>query len=216
MADPNLDRETAIVLPRIGFEISNFYYDQSRATGQTQRISVKDDDNLNQMKYQFNPVPYNFVFDVSVMVKNAEDGAKIVEQVLPFFRPDFTPTVHLIPELNVTRDIPVSLVSTPVSDLYDNGWERRVMIWSMQFLLKGWIFSPVQEKAIIKMANTVFYFGNTGEGNDPGGLITVTPGLDANGDPTTNSALSVNTSLIAVDDDFGFCVDISGPSLTLV
>lgn len=220
-ADPTLDRQTAIQLPRMSFEMTSMKYDGDRKLNTVGKNAVKDDTNANKLKRQFNPVPYNFDFNLYIYVKNAEDGTKIVEQILPFFTPEWTATVNLIPEMNVAMDLPIIMNNISMEDKYDGAFsERRVLVWTLNFTIKGWLYGPIVSKPIIKISKMQFFVppGNrtsnvasTEVGNtDVIGRITVTPGLLANGSPTTNSTLSVNTSIIEIDDDFGFCVDSTG------
>ena len=219
-SDPAITRPTAIVLPRMSFEMTGLAYDGSRKLNTFAAQVVKDDSDASKLKRQYNPVPYNFDFNLYIYVKNAEDGTKIIEQILPFFTPDWTATVNLIPEMNIAMDIPIILDSIGVEDSYDGQFqERRAIIWTLSFTVKGWIYGPIVSKPIIKVANTQFFVpyggstANTAEavGNtDPIGRITVTPGLLANGSPTTNAAASVPWQQIEVDDDFGFIVQSEG------
>lgn len=216
--DPNIDRETAVLLPRMSFEMTGMSYDSSRKLNTLGKIAVKDT-NKNKLKYQYNPVPYNIDFTLYVYVKNAEDGTKIMEQILPFFTPDWTSTVNLIPEMEVMMDIPVILNNISTEDTYDGDFkERRALIWTLNFTLKGYIYGPIKKGAIIKFANTSFYIPDPSisvlsdaVGNStPNDRVTVAPGLDANGNPTSNASISVDRSLIEADDDFGYVTNISG------
>jgi hypothetical protein len=135
--------------------MTNVEYDGSRKLITTNRIAAKDPDNPNNFKYQYNPVPYNFGFRLYVYVKNAEDGTKIIEQILPYFTPDFTISVNLIPEINVTMEIPVIMNSISQDDTYEGNFtERRSIIWTLDFTLKGHIYGPIKKSAIIKFANS--------------------------------------------------------------
>jgi hypothetical protein len=214
--DPNIDRETAVLLPRMSFEMASVSYDGSRKLNTLGKIAVKDS-NTNKLKYQYNPVPYNFDFTLYVYVKNAEDATKIIEQILPFFTPDWTSTVNLIPEMNVSMDIPITLNNISIEDTYEGDFKaRRALIWTLNFTLKGYIYGPIKKSAVIKFANTSFYIPTvddlrTAVGNtSPNDRVTVAPGLDANGNPTSNASISINRSLIEADDDFGFITNISG------
>lgn len=214
--DPSIDRETAILLPRMSFEMASVTYDSSRKLNTLGKAVVKDA-SANKLKYQYNPVPYNFDFTLYVYVKNAEDATKIIEQILPFFTPEWTSTVNLIPEMNITMDIPVTLNNIAIEDTYDGSFkDRRALIWTLNFTLKGYIYGPVKKNAVIKFANTTFYIptvtnlrdavGNT----SPIDRVTVAPGLDANGNPTSNASISISRDLIEADDDYGFITDIAG------
>jgi hypothetical protein len=214
--DPNIDRETAVLLPRMSFEMSSVSYDGSRKLNTLGKIAVKDSDT-NKLKYQYNPVPYNFDFTLYVYVKNAEDATKIIEQILPFFTPDWTSTVNLIPEMNVSMDIPITLNNISIEDTYEGDFkERRALIWTLNFTLKGYIYGPVKKAKVIKFANTTFYIPTvenlrTAVGNtSPSDRVTVAPGLDANGNPTSNASISIDRNLIEADDDFGFITNIAG------
>ena len=213
--DPNIDRPTATYpLPMMAFEMTGFDYDGSRKLQTINRIAVVDPDDKSKNKYQYMPVPYNINFQLSVLVKNAEDGNKIVEQILPYFTPDWTTTVHLIPEMNVTMDIPVVLNRVNLEDVYEGDFkERRSMVWNLDFTLKGYLYGPVKKSKVIKFANTEFFVvkddivANTS--NPVVSYIQVQPGLTANGKPTSNSSLSIPVANIVATDDYGYVTNIT-------
>lgn len=215
--DPDINRPFSSLLPRMSFEMVNFEYDGIRKLPTINRSAVKDT-NTNKLKYQYNPVPYNINFKLYVYVKNAEDGTKIIEQILPFFTPDWTTSVSLIPEMEIKMDIPVILNRINIDDFYDGSFEkRRTLMWTLDFTLKGYIYGPVKKSNVIKIANTTFYLPNVPDGQlhtavgntDPSEQILVRPGLTANGTPTTKLDESVPLSQIEEDDDFGFITTIS-------
>jgi hypothetical protein len=213
--DPNIDRPTATYpLPMMAFEMTGFDYDGSRKLQTINRIAVVDPDDKSKNKYQYMPVPYNIIFQLSILVKNAEDGNKIVEQILPYFTPDWTTTVHLIPEMNVTMDIPVVLNRVNLEDVYEGDFkERRSMVWNLDFTLKGYLYGPVKKSKVIKFANTEFFVvkddivANTS--NPVVSYIQVQPGLTANGQPTSNSSLSIPVANIVATDDYGYVTSIT-------
>lgn len=214
VADPNIDRPTAIVLPRMSFQMTNLKYDGERKLNTLGRSTYTTTD-ASMNKYQYNPVPYNFEFKLNIYVKSAEDGTKIIEQILPFFTPDWTPTIKLIPEMGVVLDTPIILNSVASEDTYDQQFlQRRAIVWTLDFTLKGYLFAPVKEKKIIKFANTTFYISKLDDlqnaiGNTaPSDRVTVRPALLPNGSPTSNAAASVPLSEIEADDDFGYAVNI--------
>lgn len=222
--DPGIDRPTATLpLPAISFEMGKMVYDGTRKLNTIGRMSVKDADNVNRMKYQYNPVPYNIEFKVYVYAKNAEDGTKIIEQVLPYFTPDWTTTVSLIPEMNITMDIPITLTNISYSDNYDAEYkERRAIMWTLDLVLKGYLYGPVKKSGIIKFINANIYTPSVADGKLADAVgntaiaekVTIQPGLDANGAPI-NYYGQPNTSLntlpyneIEVSDDFGYITQI--------
>jgi hypothetical protein len=209
--DPNIDRQTAVYpLPMLSFEMTGFNYDGSRKLQTVNKIAVINPDDKAKNKYQYSPVPYNIGFRLSVLVKNAEDGNKIVEQILPYFTPDWTTSVHLIPEMNVTMDIPVILNSVNIEDVYEGDFrDRRSLVWNLDFTLKGYLYGPVKTAKIIKFSNTEFFVSNTtpilaNNTNPIAVTIQVQPGLLANGSPTSNSNLSIPVTEITATDDYGF------------
>ncbi len=221
-ADPEIDKQAAILLPRMSFEMVKMEYDGSRKLPTINRMVKKDSDSVNKFKYQYNPVPYDLQFKLYIYAKNAEDGTKIVEQILPFFTPDWTTTVNLIPEMDIKMDIPVVMNNIDIQDIYEDNYKKRdSLIWTIDFTLKGYIYGPVRTSKIIKFANTTFYIPNVDDGKlrtaigttDPIDRVTVKPGLTANGEPTTNNSLTIPYTEIEADDDFGYIttIDFLGP-----
>jgi len=210
--DPNINRPTATApLPMISFEMGKMEYDGSRKLHTTGRMAVQA--NSNFFNYEYNPVPYNIDFKVSIYAKNVEDGTKIVEQILPFFTPDWTTRVKLIPEMNITMDIPVVLNDISYKDNYDGDLkDRRQIIWDLDMTVKGYLYGPTKTSGIIKFANVSFYIPSVPDGElatavgntSPSYRITEQPGLTANGQPTSNIALTIPYAEINATDDYGF------------
>lgn len=214
MQDPDIDRTSATIpMPFISFEMGKMKYDGNRKLNTIGKISIKDDTNPNKFKYQYNPVPYNFSFRVYVFCKNTEDGTKIIEQILPYFTPDWTTTIKLIPEVNVTMDIPVILDDISYEDKYDGDFKnRRTIVWTLDLTLKGYIYGPVKKSGIIKFVNSNLYIPSVPDGkmHDAVGVtkiaekITVQPGLTLDGKPTSNINETIPYQEINIDDDYGF------------
>lgn len=214
-ADPEIQRQAAVVLPRMAFQYTGFNYDGQRKLPTLNKIVVKNADP-NKASYQFMPVPYNIEFELYVYAKNAVDGTKIIGQILPFFTPDFTAQLELIPATKTFMDIPVSIGAMSCQDSYDDQFlNRRAIIWTLNFTLKGYFYGPIYSAPIVKFANTNYFIGSREESQVPGSeslneYVNIVPGLTANGEPTSNSALSINTNLIEEDDDFGYIITQSG------
>ena len=140
--DPNLDRQVAISLPRMSFEMTAMVYDPVRklnSVGTIKNIAASTG-GLNTMRKMFNPVPYTMDFQLSIYVDNAEDGTQILEQILPFFTPEFNVTLNVIPDMNVKLDVPIILNGASLDDTYDSDFEtRRTLIWTLDFFVKGFI-----------------------------------------------------------------------------
>jgi len=119
--NPDLANKVGVVLPRISFEMTSFVYDTERKLNTLNRFYKQPTNNGtdDRISYQYMPVPYNITFEMSIMVKNAEDGTRIIEQILPYFTPEWTASVNLIPEIDVTMDIPIILNDINVTDTYE-------------------------------------------------------------------------------------------------
>jgi hypothetical protein len=145
---------------------------------------------------------------MSFFVKNADDGTQILEQILPYFQPEWTNNIKLIPEMDLTYDIPCVLNDVTVEDTYEGSFDtRRALIWNLNFTMKGYIFGPIGTTGLIK--RTVLNFASDMPVADPEERVTITPGLTAEGKPTSNTALSVNINNIDAEDDYGFAKEIT-------
>jgi hypothetical protein len=141
-SDPELLKSVATVVPRISFELTGMSYDSGRKQVTTMQ-------NFNQtatgFKTQYAPVPYDFSFSVSIYVRNTEDGTQIIEQILPFFTPDFTVTVDFINEMGKKYDMPIILNSVNTTTDYEGDMmSTRLITWDLEFTVKSFIWPPVK------------------------------------------------------------------------
>jgi len=304
--DPNLTKPDAISLPRMSFQIAGYNYDGTRKLTTVGQIKTPADQDMKNSSV-YNPVPYNIDFELSIYVLNAEDGTMLIEQILPYFTPEWTNTIKLVDDLDLRMDVPLVLNTITTEDTYEDSYEnRRTIIHTLNFTMKGYVFGPVKDKNIINTAltrtfvapgfeadvetansgpnavirvgvtnagsgyvnNQIITFSNgtsnstakittnaTGSitslviltggsfanssiirtqvanttttsnatnGNTSAGTgavfdvtlgselfyttVTVTPGLDANGDPTTNAEISITANSIAANDNWDFII----------
>jgi len=151
--DPSLNPKVALTVPRMGFELTSMTYDGVRKLNTMGRNVKKGTTGL---KKQYNPVPYNWDFSLYVFVKNAEDGTQILEQILPFFTPDFTVTMTLVSGMTVKMDIPLVLNSVTSEDSYEGDFAtRRSIIWTLSFLMKGFLYPSVTDNAKVITSSVV-------------------------------------------------------------
>ena len=145
--EPTLPSTTALSLPRIGFEIQAFDYDPSRKLNRIikqKKVSNTDDKKLKQMNTQYSPVPYNVNFELFVMAKNSDDGIQIVEQILPFFQPEYTVSINEVPSMDIVRDVPIVLNNIAYEDTYEGDFvTRRAIIYTFSFTAKTYVYGPV-------------------------------------------------------------------------
>ena len=153
--DPYIDKKIQINLPRISFDLNGIKYDASRK----QLTNIKNfakASNADTVLSQYNPVPYDFDFSLYIYVRNIEDGTQIIEHILPFFTPDYTLKLNLIPEMGVVKSVPVLLKDTEYEVKYegDREQETRTIIWTLNFTVKGFIYGAISEPKIIKASFT--------------------------------------------------------------
>lgn len=203
--DPNFDRDVAISLPRMSFEITSMQYSSSRKLPSTNK-NVYTYTDKDQLKYQYTPVPFDVNIALSIFVKNADDGVQILEGILPFFTPEWTNTVNLIPELKLKMDVPVVFNDISTEDTYEGDFAtRRALIHTLNFTVKGYLFGPVRTQGVIKRAITTTSIEATdGSTSSVSSITRTTPGLTANGTPTTDSNITVPRDQISSLDNYGF------------
>ena len=210
--DPDLSAQVGITLPRISFEIVRMGFDASRQLPATNKIVSKT--QAEKAKTVFAQVPYDIQFSLNIYTKTNEDGVRIVEQILPFFIPQFSPTVELLEDPPIKLDLPIILSGVTTQDLYDGSFDqRRVLVHTMDFIMKAYMLGPIIEKPLILFANTNFridgFTANAGTADTSVESFRFRPGQFANGSPTSNGALSVAANTILPNTDFGFITTFS-------
>ena len=186
-------RTFAITLPRMGFELKGLKYDATRKLNKIQKtFKVKTDDSTVH-NFNYAPVPYDITFNLYSFTATAENGLQIIEQILPFFQPDYTVTVNIIPELNIKRDIPIVLNDVSYEDTYDGEFnKRRAVIYTLAFTAKSYLYGPMSKGKVIRQTQA-----------DLGS--------------STDAPLATEERIIVIpkpesadaDDDFGFTTTIS-------
>jgi len=159
--DPNLDTKVAITLPRIGFEINGLDYAPERKLNRImkkRKVQNTEDDKLKSMMTQYSPVPYNIGFELFVMARNSDDGIQIVEQILPFFQPEYTVSIREVPEMDTIRDVPIILNSISYEDTYEGDFTtRRAIIYTFNFTAKTYVYGPVETSKPITKSEVKTY-----------------------------------------------------------
>jgi hypothetical protein len=162
--EPDLNKPIQMTLPRMSFEFVGLNYDNSRKVTTTQTFFSKNDSS--ELKRAYMPVPYNMEFELSVMTKQNDDMLQIVEQILPYFQPNFTLTVDLVDQIGEKRDIPIILNNINMEDDYEGDFStRRALIYTLSFTAKTYLFGPTSNttlsKDIIKKVSIGFASGES-------------------------------------------------------
>ena len=159
-SDPNLTKSIATTVPRMSFDLVGMSYDTTRKQQSTlQNFGFSS----GSFRSQYAPVPYNFDFSLSIYVRNTEDGTQILEQILPFFTPDFTVTIDFIKDMDQKYDMPVILNSVSSEVDYEGDFmNTRLIIWNLTFTAKAYIWPPVSTTGkLITSANANIYTDST-------------------------------------------------------
>ncbi len=142
LQDPDLDKKVQMSLPRFSFEMTGFSYDADRKQNTNiKNYAVKNNSSISQ----YNPVPYNFDFSLYLYTRNIEDATQALEQILSYFTPDYTIKLNLIPDMGIVKEIPVILkdVTQDIEYEGDMSHDTRVIIWTLNFTVKGFIFGAM-------------------------------------------------------------------------
>jgi len=218
---PDLSKATSLSLPRMSFEFTGLTYDPSRKVTTTQKIVVQNpDSDTPDEKKVYMPVPYNMQFELAVMCKLNDDALQIVEQILPYFQPSYNLTVNLVGSINEKRDIPIVLENITMQDDYEGDFEsRRVLMYTLRFTAKTYLFGPVTEasKDIITKS-TVNYLTGTDTSNATRNLTySVVPRAIQNYDGTvlTNLAQDITATQTTFEVEDGSSVTASSGSTSV-
>ena len=201
--NPTDGKKVAITMPRIYFEMTGIDYDASRKTPATQKYKTVINDEGNEVRTQYVPVPYNISFEVGILCKSQDDGLQILEQILPFFQPSFSMSIKFIPDMDEVKDVAVVLNSVD----FDDDWEddfttRRSLTYTMQFTAKTWIYGPYTKADVIRKSRIIQTIGDKAV-NKRHAELTYTPKAktDLNQDGQVTAA---DDALVTSTDDFGF------------
>ena len=187
--DADLTKQVAVTLPRIGFEIANLSYDSGRKLNRVQRMKKVKDTKGSQLDTQYMPVPYNLEFTLYIMAKQSDDALQIVEQILPYFQPDYTVTIKDMTDMGIKRDVPLILNSVAYEDNYEGEFQaRRALIYTLSFTAKFYLYGPVTSSKVIKTVQVDQFTNLPDQSPKREQRYTVTP------TPASADA----------DDDFGF------------
>lgn len=199
-ADPNLIKSMSIVVPRISFELTGISYDPGRK--QISTIRNFSANNSTRINTQFVPIPYNFDFSMSIYVRNTEDGTQILEQILPYFTPDFNVTVDFIPGMDQKYDLPIILNSVNTTTDYEGDFSStRYITWDLDFTAKGYIWPSLNTGKYIRQANTNIIISQDPSNNIQSVNAVVTE------IKTTPSPITAEP-----DDEFGFSEQYTNPA----
>ena len=208
--DTMSDASMALKLPRMSFEITSLSVDSNKKENKRNKITTSlstDDTKRATINAQ---VPYNIGMQLSIMAKNQDDGLQILEQIVPFFQPDYTVTIRPIDGwTNFKQDVPIILNDVSIEDSYDGDYvTRRVLVYTINFTMKMTFYSGAGSQSVIKnvdidwlnKSNNMFLEGqnfavNPQTATEDDTLVTGTPGSDQYSITSTIDYLNVPESM---------------------
>lgn len=144
----------AYTLPRLAFEMTSINYDTMRKINTLVKHSGPLTEESVTAVERFVGVPYNIEFSLYVMTRNSEDGLQIIEQILPFFTPEFNVTVKMN-SLNKKVDVPINITSVSMVEDYEGEMDqRRSITHTLTFSAKTYIFGPEKTYNLIQEVQT--------------------------------------------------------------
>jgi len=209
--NPTGTAKQAIQLPLMSFELTNIAYASDRKLQTTRSFFTTTANTATGdpiYKKTYTPVPYDLTFELGIMTKTVEDATRIVEQILPYFTPEWTISARLLEDFDQLTDIPIIIDTVNINDQYDSNFEqRRALTYTLTFTMKAYLYGPVVSSKIIKITN--INYTNPIDITQPLGTYpviesqTIQPGLDENGNPTSILDDSIPYSQIHESDPYG-------------
>jgi len=177
------DPRLAIKLPRMSFEIIGLEYDESTRLTRGTKLNIPGTSTTSR-KTMFYPSTYRLSFELNIMAKHTDDALQILEQILPFFQPEYSVTVNEV-DNNFKSDMPFVLTGVELNDDYEGDFEtRRSLIYTLTFDTRIKYYGPLSDSgAIIRETKTNISDPDMTTGGEPFSTqqTTITP-TDANED----------------------------------
>lgn len=154
--DPEQKRQTAIVLPRMSYQLTDISYDSERKIARNNKLTIDRDVNSKLAKQIYTPAPYQLTFTLDIVTKTLNELNQLIEQIIPAFQPDFVVKIKALDD--VTFDMPISYGGLFINDSYDGDiGEDRQITATLNFTAKVYYFAPINKKNIILDVNVPIF-----------------------------------------------------------
>ncbi len=145
------DASMAMKLPRMAFEITSLELDSTQKLGKRNTITESHASDVTKKKTIKHQVAYNINMSLFVMTKNQDDGLQVVEQILPYFQPEYTVSITPVSGFEYKQDVPIILTGVTISDDYEGDFlTRRALIYQLDFTMKMKFFGPTGNQGVIR------------------------------------------------------------------
>lgn len=166
----NLERESEqkyyLQLPRLAVTLDGFKYNAERAAGVNEIRSLlstsADMQFVDQVITNIQPTPYDLNFSLHVFTETMDEFNQVLEQILPFFNPSAYLRLKEFSNVNLERDIKVSIENMNVE--YINPQEedeKRQINGTIGFNVQAFMYRPLTDAKIIKEIRTRYYTTDT-------------------------------------------------------
>ena len=160
--DSGEDASMAIKMPRMAFEITSLELDSTQKLSKRNTITETHASDTTKKKTIKHQVAYNINMSLYIMAKNQDDGLQVVEQILPYFQPEYTVSITPVNGFEYKQDVPIILTGVTISDDYEGDFlTRRALIYQLDFSMKMKFFGPTGNQGVIRSINVDFN-GDTG------------------------------------------------------
>ena len=151
------DASMAIKLPRVAFEITSLALDSTQKLQKRNQVVGNHASDANKKKTLNHIVAYDIGVSLYILAKNQDDGLQIMEQILPYFQPEYTVTITPVEGFQYKQDVPIVLQSVSIQDDYEGDFiTRRALIYQLDFNMKMKYFGPTTDQGVIKEINIDF------------------------------------------------------------
>jgi len=157
--DPNLSNELQVTLPQMSFVAGSPTYDSGRKLQTMNRLSsLGSSGDPSKLGTIYNLTPWDIPFTLSIFARNIDDAYQVVEQILPYFTPDYTVKVNLVPELNIVKEFPLVLNGVTDNTVSEGSFEDvRVVEMELTFNMKAAFAGPVANTPTIQTVTVNFF-----------------------------------------------------------
>lgn len=157
-ADTGADANMAIKLPRMAFEITSLALDPNQRLVKKAAVSEVNASDVTKKRLIKHYTTYDIGMSLYILAKNQDDGLQIMEQILPYFQPEYTVTIRPIDGwTQLKQDVPIVLTSATVQDEYEGDYTaRRVLTYQLDFTMKMKFYGPASNTGIIREINIDF------------------------------------------------------------
>jgi hypothetical protein len=157
-AATGFDAQMSIKLPRMAFEMTGLTLDQTQKLAKRNTISETHGSDITKKKTIKHYTAYDIGMSLYILAKNQDDGLQVLEQILPYFQPEYNVTITPVEGFNYKQDVSVILGGISIDDQYEGDFtERRVLTYQLDFTMKMKFFGPTADQKIIREVNLDFH-----------------------------------------------------------